>query len=1224
MYKIIEYMKKALFLTMLLTSLWANAKDVLVTSYGNDNHEVVSQIITYELDDATSEASVKRIEVFSTHVVIPSNIEDNGRSYRVVSIGDGEDQSSLVRIDDNISTFSIELPTTCSSIGNYAFYKVSQLVSITGLEGIYEIGNYAFCETSLTSLVLPQRISEYIMVLDGDIVIGDYAFYRCPITTLSLGSTKSIGDYGFSGITLSGTLYIPVTMCIIGDHAFEDCPNIQIVQFGTQRIGIDSQKVRRIGDFAFSRCESLEILYMLSGYAYCWGQSICASCPNLENYSDAHIGDFQDYSNNVHHNTDVTHHNTFDHGLLIHGIGTNDTIVSSLPKYNGIPSAIESGMYYKNVKYISSMALSYYPTKSLSINAAHLGTYVLFNSEIEEVTFGKDVEAIDGEPFLQCGKLKKVTCLSTTPPVIPVSPWNHDDVTLFVPAGCNSAYQNATYWNQFGTIKEILITDIKMENSEERLHVGATKQLNLIVEGGIASPETIEWSTTDKSIATVNIEGLITAIKEGVATITAIAKDGSGVSASCTVTVVSGDDDTPSDEIIPSTNIANFDNVLYFNDVEHCAGDFNLELNLKCAEENITAFQCDIFLPEGVTWKSTTDKRGNIVYDQPTFNEDRTDESYHSISPIAQNADGSYRMIVYSMANEIILETDGAILTLPLSISEEMEAGDYNLIIKGIVVTDVNKQQTLVDKVVSRLTIPSYTLGDVNGDDMINVTDVVSVIAYILGDHSSDFIFPAGDINEDGVINVTDVVSIIDIILNSHADPAAAKLMGVHKTLASGDTSNLEIIPFAIAEGTSSSTVKLNLNNPGDEFTAFQCDIQLPEGIDWEYTVDKRGNVKYTTPVFDSEADRTDASYHTVSVQKTDGIFRVIVYSMANETILDEEGAVLDIPFVYADDIASGVYDVSIKNVVLTRVNKTDVKPADYTFSVLVGSPTESAIALNGNFTDEAINEYNTVLAANITVAAIDLSNAVDVSSNTAFATGNKNLVLYVANDVNVKNTNNVVVGDECANLVITDGYNFAAPVEFTAASASYEREMTTTWGTIVLPFDVVSDENTVYYLPTEVEGSVLKLTRQEVLPANTPALVENVSGSGIAVSVTNVDVVDDLQPSVNNSVTMYGSYANGVRIDNPSAYYINNDKFWLCNEYFYANAFRSYFTVAGSAAKTLSIIAGDGVTTGVDGVNTNNVEGYYDLSGKRFDSLQKGVNIVKTKTGESYKVIVE
>lgn len=690
------------------------------------------------------------------------------------------------------------------------------------------------------------------------------------------------------------------------------------------------------------------------------------------------------------------------------------------------------------------------------------------------------------------------------------------------------------------------------------------------------------------------------------------------------------DDPTPSDpsdpsDIEASTDLSVYPNVLYFNDVENKVGDFNLELNMKCAEENITAFQCDVYLPEGVEWKHTVDKRGKVVYDQPTFNEDRTDESYHSISPIALNADGSYRMIVYSMANEIILETDGAILTLPLSISEEMEAGDYNLIIKGIVVTDVNKQQTLVDKVVSRLTIPSYTLGDVNGDDMINVTDVVSVIAYILGDHSSDFIFPAGDINEDGVINVTDVVSIIDIILNSHAgSAAAAKLMAVRKTLASGDTSNLEIIPFAIAEGTSSSTVKLNLNNPGDEFTAFQCDIQLPEGIDWENTVDKRGNVKYTTPVFDSEADRTDASYHTVSVQKTDGIFRVIVYSMANETILDEEGAVLDIPFVYADDIASGVYDVSIKNVVLTRVNKTDVKPADYTFSVLVGSPAESAIALNGNFTDEAINEYNTVLAANTTVAAIDLSNAVDVSSNTAFTTGNKNLVLYVAEDADVKNTNNVVVGGECANLVLTDGYNFAAPVEFTAASASYEREMTTTWGTIVLPFDVTSNENVVYYLPTEVDGGTLLLTRQEVLPANTPALVENVSGSGIAASATNVDVSDDLQPSVNNSITMYGSYVNGVRVDNPSAYYIYNDKFWLCNEYFYANAFRGYFALAGTAPKTLSVIVGDGVTTGVDGVNTNNVEGYYDLSGKRFGSLQKGVNIVKTKTGESYKVIVE
>ena len=56
--------------------------------------------------------------------------------------------------------------------------------------------------------------------------------------------------------------------------------------------------------------------------------------------------------------------------------------------------------------------------------------------------------------------------------------------------------------------------------------------------------------------------------------------------------------------------------------------------------------------------------------------------------------------------------------------------------------------------------------GDVNGDDLINVLDVVMVIDVILGNTLPDDIFMfCADMNGDGEINVLDVVQIIDIIL---------------------------------------------------------------------------------------------------------------------------------------------------------------------------------------------------------------------------------------------------------------------------------------------------------------------------------------------------------------------------------------------------------------------------------------------------------------------------
>lgn len=50
--------------------------------------------------------------------------------------------------------------------------------------------------------------------------------------------------------------------------------------------------------------------------------------------------------------------------------------------------------------------------------------------------------------------------------------------------------------------------------------------------------QSVTWSSTDASVASVSENGLVTAHGKGVATITATAQDGSGISRSCTVTVL--------------------------------------------------------------------------------------------------------------------------------------------------------------------------------------------------------------------------------------------------------------------------------------------------------------------------------------------------------------------------------------------------------------------------------------------------------------------------------------------------------------------------------------------------------------------------------------------------------------------------------------------------------------------------------------------------------------
>lgn len=59
-----------------------------------------------------------------------------------------------------------------------------------------------------------------------------------------------------------------------------------------------------------------------------------------------------------------------------------------------------------------------------------------------------------------------------------------------------------------------------------------------------------------------------------------------------------------------------------------------------------------------------------------------------------------------------------------------------------------------------------YDLGDSNGDDKVNIADIINLIDFMLDTNPTRFIEYASDVNDDDKINVLDLMSIVDIILN--------------------------------------------------------------------------------------------------------------------------------------------------------------------------------------------------------------------------------------------------------------------------------------------------------------------------------------------------------------------------------------------------------------------------------------------------------------------------
>ena len=82
------------------------------------------------------------------------------------------------------------------------------------------------------------------------------------------------------------------------------------------------------------------------------------------------------------------------------------------------------------------------------------------------------------------------------------------------------------------------VSSITLDGTSHTLDVGDTYTLSSSVSPSNAANQTLRWTSSDTSVATVNSSGRITAKATGIATITATAADGSNVSASCTITVI--------------------------------------------------------------------------------------------------------------------------------------------------------------------------------------------------------------------------------------------------------------------------------------------------------------------------------------------------------------------------------------------------------------------------------------------------------------------------------------------------------------------------------------------------------------------------------------------------------------------------------------------------------------------------------------------------------------
>ena len=99
--------------------------------------------------------------------------------------------------------------------------------------------------------------------------------------------------------------------------------------------------------------------------------------------------------------------------------------------------------------------------------------------------------------------------------------------------------------------REVLVSSISLNPSAAEGKEGEQIQINATVLPEDATNKALAWSSSDKSVATVDETGLISLPQKGTAVITASATDGSGISAECSVIVT---DDSGIDDILTDKN----------------------------------------------------------------------------------------------------------------------------------------------------------------------------------------------------------------------------------------------------------------------------------------------------------------------------------------------------------------------------------------------------------------------------------------------------------------------------------------------------------------------------------------------------------------------------------------------------------------------------------------------------------------------------------------------
>lgn len=181
------------------------------------------------------------------------------------------------------------LPDTLTEIKHLTFYGFNNLYNIKIPHGVQSIGQYAFAESSLKSIEIPNTVNRIfddafkdceklisVDIQEGVTKIGRSAFSYCEkLISVSIPDTVTELDDAFFHCLSLENVVLPSKITFIDDMMFCQCEKLKSVKI--------PHGVERIGYSAFSGCESLESVEIPDSVTIIENEvfSICRSLENI-------------------------------------------------------------------------------------------------------------------------------------------------------------------------------------------------------------------------------------------------------------------------------------------------------------------------------------------------------------------------------------------------------------------------------------------------------------------------------------------------------------------------------------------------------------------------------------------------------------------------------------------------------------------------------------------------------------------------------------------------------------------------------------------------------------------------------------------------------------------------------------------------------------------------------------------------------------------------------